>query len=434
MSVSDRPNIIVIMTDQQFAGAMSCAGNPYLSTPAMDSIAAKGVQFTNAYCTFPLCIPARESIFTGRMPFDVGYRQWGDAMTDEARTAGMGFHFQKAGYDCAFGGKVHAPNNDATEHGFQPICGQNDNELADACITYLEEARSEPFLLFASFDNPHNICEWARCQNLPWGSIPEAAIEDCPDLPPNFSVPPYEPQFIRLIQERFPLAYPMRGASPDDWRRYRHAYYRLVERADREIGRVLACLRRLGLDQNTIIVFTSDHGDGHGAHQWNQKSILYEECVRVPLLVSYPGVPRAGACDRRLVSSGLDILPTLCDLAGLPVPPAVTGRSLRPLLERPADSDDDPPWRDEIVVETWPFQGDPGRRSLARMVRTSRYKYAVYSWGRYREQLFDLERDPGEMVNLAVSARHLPVLQEHRDRLRRWCLETGDEFLPAIPR
>ncbi|MHB9131779.1 MAG: sulfatase family protein [Armatimonadota bacterium] len=422
-----QPNILVLMTDQQYAGAMSCAGNSDLQTPAMDSLAAQGVRFDSAYCTYPMCIPARESLLTGRMASALGYRNWGDSIAETYTQQQLGFLVRDAGYDCVYGGKLHAPSNDATLHGFRPLCGQDDTMLAESCIEYVHDAR-EPFLLVASFDNPHNICEWARNQNLPWGNVPAAPTDTCPLLPANFAIPAYEPQVIRVIQHRDPPVYPMADATPDQWRQYRHAYYRLVEQADRGIERILDALHDQGLDSNTVILFTSDHGDGLGAHQWNQKSILYEECIRVPLVVYDGRAPLTGGSVRRELVSHVDVLPTVCDYAGIPVPTGVTGRSLRPFL----DGHDTPAWRDEVVVETWPFQGDP-TRTLGRMLRTARYKYAVYSWGRYREQLFDLDTDPGEMVNLAVSAKCAPILQEHRERLRRYCAHTGDEFITAIP-
>ncbi len=424
-----RPNILFIMTDQQFSGAMSCAGNTDLQTPAIDSLAKSGVQFDQAYCAYPVCIPSRLSLLAGRMPFDLGYRQWGDGIDPKYERQQLGYLFADAGYDCAYGGKVHAPTNDATAHGFRSICGQTDNQLAQACVDFLGGPHSNPFLLVASFDNPHNICEWARHQDLPWGNIPDAPIADCPSLPVNYAIPPYEPQIIRTLQSRFPTVYAMTEAGPDEWRQYRNAYYRLIEKVDTEIGKILNALNETGLRDNTLIVFTSDHGDGHGAHRCNQKSFLYEESVRIPLIVSHPNITGTGKRDsRHLISNGLDILPTLCDYTGVDAPPDLPGRSLRPLV------DGHPPteWRDELVVEAWPFQGDPGR-TLGRMVRTQHYKYAVYSWGRYREQLFDVQTDPGEMVNLAVQSSHRDILQDHRDRLRHYCERSGDEFLPHVP-
>jgi arylsulfatase A-like enzyme len=422
------PNVLVFITDQQSADAISCAGNRDLHTPAMDHLAATGVRFEHAFCTYPVCIPSRESMLTGRMPLALGYRQWGDPIAPEFREQELGHLFREAGYECVYGGKLHTPGRDPEPHGFRCISPMGDTILAQSCVDYLQGRGDQPFLMVASFDNPHNICEWARQQPLPWGDVPDAPTEECPSLPANHGIPPYEPQPIRLIQRRAPHVYPGMDYSPDQWRHFLHAYYRLVEKADEGIGRILAALREHGLEDDTLVVFTSDHGDGHGAHRWNQKSLLYEECVNIPFIISYPGHTRAGAVESGLTSNGLDLLPTLCDYAGIEAPQGLPGASLRPLLEgEPQER------RESLVVEAWPFQGDPSK-TLGRLVCTDRYRYIIYSWGLYREQLFDMVADPGQMVNLAVNRRYAAVLEDHRRILRDYCQETGDEFARYVPR
>lgn len=427
-----KPNILWIMTDQQYAGAMSCAGNDELHTPVMDRIAASGVLFDKAYCTYPICIPSRESMLTGRMPHEIGYHQWKDKMDERFKPEELGTWFQQAGYKCVYGGKLHAPGRDATEHGFEQICGHDDHRLSEACVSFLQQKQERPFLMVASFDNPHNICEWARHEKLPWGNIEEAHPEDCPSLPANYAIPPYEPEVIRMIQQGSPRVYLPANNNDDQWRQYRHAYYRLIEKVDQEIGKILDVLEETGLVDNTLIVFTSDHGDGHGAHQWNQKSVLYEECIRIPLIVSFKGKTRSGEVNQEhLVSNGLDLFPTFCDFADITAPDNLAGKSLRPLVEKGEAQ----PWRDKLVVETWPFQGDPAPRgTLGRMMRTNKYKYTVYSWGRYREILIDLENDPGEMVNLAVHTKYKDISEQFRFDLQEWCMETKDsQFIRHIP-
>ena len=190
---------------------------------------------------------------------------------------------------------------------------------------------------------------------------------------------------------------------------------------DQEIGKVLDALRSTSLIDNTLVIFTSDHGDLHGAHQLYCKTFPYEEAVRVPLIMSMGGRGVARRVDdSHLVSNGLDLLPTICDYAGVDVPHELEGRSLRPLLEGGQAT----AWRDHVVAETWLRTID----CEGRMVRSQRYKYVVYSWGQYREQLFGLYEDPGEMVNLAVESRHRFTLDEHRQLLREWCQRTGDSF------
>lgn len=419
-----KPNILLIITDQQSYAAMSCAGNAELQTLAMDRLASEGVLFEQAHCTYPLCTPSRASLFTGRMPHEVGVHHNGEGIGALFSANEIGFLARQAGYDCVYGGKWHVPEIAMPdgEHGFRTTCGFDDTHLADRCIDYIESAPDGPFFMVASYDNPHNICEWARNQVLPWGPISLAALEDCPNLPLNHAIPAFEPEAIRLVQSWQHRPYPTRDFSESEWRQYRHAYFRLVEKVDAEIGRILDALDRTGQRDNTLVVFTSDHGDGMGAHRWNQKSILYDEVVRVPLIVCPPGKAKGGMVDGdHLVSNGLDLLPTLCDYAGLPTPDGLAGASLRPLIE----GCDPVEWRDQIVVET-ELSRSPAMS--ARMVRTERYKYAVYSYGRNREQLIDMHDDPGEMVNLAVERRYRDVLGEHRRRLYEWCVDTGDLF------
>jgi arylsulfatase A-like enzyme len=410
----DRPNILYIFTDQQEAGAMSCAGNRDLRTPAMDSIAERGVRFEKTYCSFPLCTPSRASMFTGMMPHQVGINGNGKPIADEQRGAELGPVLADHGYECVYGGKWHVPEIAIPEgHGFRSICGFSDWDLPQHCVRFLRQPREKPFFLVASFDNPHNICEWSRNQPLPWGPVPEAPVDACPKLPPNFAIAEHEPEAVRREQQAS-LIYRAGAFTPDDWRRYRHAHYRLVEKVDAGVAAILAALRASGQDANTLIVFSSDHGDGMGAHQWNQKSALYEECTRVPLIVAAPGPRHPGRTDStHLVSNGLDLYPTICDYAGVPVPPGRDGLSLRRLLE----ADGATGWREHLVVETV-FDGGLGTSGL--MVRTVTHKYCLYSWGKDREQLFDLDADPGEMTNLAGDPRHQAELQRHRDLLARW--------------
>jgi len=433
--MAPRPNILWLLTDQQSALAMSCAGNSDLRTPAMDRLAAGGVRFERAYCTQPLCTPARASLFTGLMPRDCGCPRNGQAIREETRPRELGRLLADAGYDCYYGGKWHVPQvamPEDNDHGFHVICGFNDARLADASTGCLARIAAQPleqrrpFFLVASFDNPHTICEWARSMALPWGSIgePPPPVE-CPNLPPNFMPAPFEPEIIRVEQAANWGIYPYRERSPEDWRQLRWAYYRLVEKVDSEIGRILGALETRGLAENTVVVFTSDHGDGHGAHQWNQKSALFEEIVRVPLIIRAPAA-RPGTVSRSdLVSTGLDLLPTVCDYAGVTPPGGLSGRSLRPLVEARPGASESP--RKALFLETV-FDGVRGFETQGRAVRTARHKYSVYDRGRYREQLVDLDADPGEMVNLAVERRHVDVLAEHRRLLANRLRTGGDTF------
>ena len=285
------PNIIYIVTDQQTASAMSCMGNDDLHTPNMDKLAESGVLFRNAYCSTPLSGPARAAMFTGYTSHEVGLARNGTPIPDSLRTRTLGTLMQDAGYDCIYAGKwhVHTASMPDKEFGFTTIHPHSDNGLAEACVDFLEQKHTKPFFLVAGFDNPHNICEYARSQNLPWGNIEDLPQNEWPGLPLNFAKNPYDADVISYEQSLNYSVYPTRNYTPDDWRRYRSLYYRLVEKVDAEIGKILNAVDKQDLWKNTVVIFTSDHGDGVGAHHWNQKSALYEEVVNIPLIVTLPG-------------------------------------------------------------------------------------------------------------------------------------------------
>ena len=285
-----RPNIIYIFTDQQTASAMSCTGNLDLNTPNMDRLAANGIRFENAYCSAPLSGPSRSAMFTGHYPGTIGMLRNGANMPDSINAITLGNLMSAGGYDCVYGGKWHIPVLDIPdgEFGFSQLHPHTDYGLAEACVEYISQKHDKPFFLVASFDNPHNICEYARKQNLPYGNIQEPDIRDCPGLPVNFAKNPYDAGVIEYEKRSNFNVYPSVDYTLEDWRKYRYVYYRLVEKIDKEIGKIIDAIDDKNLWENTIVIFSSDHGDGIGAHNWNQKSALYEEVVNIPLIVSLP--------------------------------------------------------------------------------------------------------------------------------------------------
>ena len=417
-AAQEKPNIIYIMTDQQGPQVMSCAGNPDLHTPNMDLLASRGVRFTNAYCAFPLSGPSRSAMFTGYMPSQSGMIENEMPLVDSLRNNTLGSVVAAAGYDCAYAGKWHV--NTVTipdgEFGFRRIKDNGDIGLAESCVEYLRDRdKKEPFFLVASFINPHNICEYARGQKTPHAPVVEPTLEDCPNLPENFAVSPYDASVLRFEQDQNYKLYPTTSYSADQWRRYRNAYYRLTEAVDAEIGKIIAEIDRQNLWKNTVIIFTSDHGDGNGAHHWNQKTALYEEVVGVPMIVCLPGGKNAGKVSEAIVNNGIDLMPSICEWTGAELPYGRPGVSYKAAAEKGAAG------QDYIVTET-NFNQTAG--TLGWMVRTPKYKYVLYDKGQYREQLFDMSEDRLEMRNLAVESKYRDVLEEHRAILKNWLKNT----------
>lgn len=427
MSTQSRPNILVVMTDQQSAHMLGCAGTSHVSTPHLDALAAEGTRFERAYVTFPLCVPSRTSMMTGRPPHELGvYTNTPAQEPPELQGEHSLPHLlAAAGYRCGHAGKWHATRASAEPaDGFEWLKDFGDEGLVENAAAFFASSADDerPFFFIASFDDPHTICEFAREQPSYYGELPDSDLETAPNLPANFGRQPFEPEAVRAEQSASPFVYGTGNYTPEDWRLYRQAYAHLVNRIDARIGSLLEELTMHNLSEDTLVIFTSDHGDGDAAHAWNQKTALFEELINVPLIVRWPGSVAPGEVKDSLVSVGLDLLPTVCEAAGVEVPPHLKGRSLL------GASSTQGPGRNHVVIETG-FGDTPRPRTSGRAIVGERHKYVVYSWGRYREQLFDLLQDPGEMVNLAVEARSAPLLEEYRQLMLDWALETDDQMM-----
>ena len=408
-----RPHIILIFTDQQNVNAMSAAGNPFLYTPNMDALANDGIRFTNAYCTSPVSGPSRASIVTGLMAREAGV-EWNDNSKLSEGIHTVGDLLGENGYRTVWAGKWHIPEIYPQRskheikylHGFELLPfwdapnkhwllgAETDPPLTDAVVSFLDgyDKREKPLFLAVSYHNPHDICMYPRkvgwetmsdsLLNIrPFGKykLPEPmgvhpdSLSYLPPLPGNFSKNVDEPEFI--IDKRVkPNPYGdevqlSSRFSGREWQAYLNSYYRLTELVDKEIGEVIEALKRNGMYENSLIIFTSDH----------------------------------------------------CDYAGVSPKTNFAGMSLRraifPTEER---------WRDFVVAELADHLKDRTRKG--RMIRTGRYKYAIYSSGERNEQLFDLMTDPGETINLAYSKEYWEILKKHRSLLVKWMKERGDNF------
>ena len=424
-----RPNILLIITDQQHADMMSCAGNKFLNTPAMDSLARDGIRFTNAYVTNPVCVPSRISMATGVMAGRLGVLNNGVKanVPPGVDNNSLGKLVKRAGYDTFYGGKVHmCPELNPRDAGYDEYFKDQRDALPGACIDFIERKRDRPFFAVASFINPHDICfaysaykgksiKGKQSVAHLYRQASAMPSEQLPSLPDNFRIPELEPDAIELYSKANAVtpAGTMRKIYDErQWQIYRWIYCRLTEQVDRHIGRILDALKRNGLDEETLVIFTSDHGDMDACHRLASKGRFYEQSVRVPFLMRFKG-SIARQVDANLVSSGLDLLPTVCDYAETEVPQGLLGKSLRPL----AESRDIDHWRDYIVTEN----------HTGRMLRSVDFKYCVYREGDLRESLVNMRDDPGEMKNLAAAPEHANTLNKHRRYLKDWITSSGDQ-------
>lgn len=248
-----RPNVLFIMTDQQHAGMMSCAGNRWVKTPAMDRIAASGVRFDRAYACNPVCVPSRFSLQSGRMPSEIGMGKNSDdkaaVVTDTMMENCLGNLFRDAGYETVYGGKIHLPvrMNKVEDMGYRFLTRDRRQILADECAKFIKGPHEKPFFLFASFINPHDICymainEFRRFKGQPpmtnedsnvcegilapvreKGDLETFVKENCPPLPANFEIPEGEPTCImeKYVPEKSFLRYVRENWTETEWRFHR---------------------------------------------------------------------------------------------------------------------------------------------------------------------------------------------------------------------
>ena len=419
-----RPNLLLLMADQLPASALGCYGNRAARTPHLDALARDGRVFANAYCGSPICAASRASLMAGVLP---GRLQVYDNGADFAASTPTICHpLRSHGYRTTLCGKMHFIGPDQL-HGFEErltpdiypaglgwtpdwtqgvvhnpgtsvrelaasgACARSlqldyDEAVANQAEQYLYDVAREPerpFFLCVSFTHPHD----------PFVTTPEYLERFKPgDVPPpRAEAQPLERMhpYARWVQIHHELdLYP---PSPEVVARARHAYYAMVSYLDAKVGQVLTALGRAGLAARTLVAFTSDHGEMLGEHGMWYKRVFYEDAAHVPLLARGPGVAAGGTCTR--VVSLLDLLPTLCDAAGAPLPPPVAaelaGQSLVPLL-----GGSDAAGRDEAVAE---YLGE-GVIEPCRMLRRGRHKLVEVRG--LPGQLFDLERDPLERHDL----------------------------------
>jgi len=437
-------NVLFIAVDDM-NNDLGCFGSPLVKSPNIDRLAARGVKFDRAYCQFPLCSPSRSSLLTGLRPdttrvFDLQYhfRQGLPGvltlpqlfMTNGYYTARVGklYHYGNPGqigtsglddpaswqefynpagrdktaleldvirYTGKKGGNLGAAMtylNDTTGKDEE----HTDGKVATQAIELLAKHKGQPFFLAVGFYRPH--CPWIT----PGGYFEKYSLDTMklPDIAPGYtnSVP------AAALGSTKP--WPYLGVTPDHARECKLAYYAAISFVDAQIGRVLDALDRLGLRDNTLIVFWSDHGYQLGEHGLWFKQSCFEESARVPMIIASPAMKNAGKTCARTVEL-VDLYPTLADLAGLKPPKGLEGVSLCPLLENPAAT-----WARAAFtqVERGNFPGHS--------VRTERWRYTEWDFAKKGAELYDHAADPQEVHNLAADPQHAATVMEMKVLLK----------------
>jgi choline-sulfatase len=430
----DRPNILLIMTDEHAPMYSGVYGHPLVQTPCMDQLAQEGATFDNAYCNSPLCLPSRMSFMTGRYIHQIGAYDNASPLPSDVTWAHM---LRAVGYDVVLAGKQHFCGPDQL-HGFRAqlardlhaelwtkngvLCGtadwskgtpaaakpwggvaqagpgttteiEVDDLVEQRSIEYLRDpARKEqPWALNASFIAPHFplvVPELYPLEQIDMPEIPAGHLEN-----------------QHPVHQRMRSMFGAADFPESQVRRARAAYYGLITYLDEKIGRLLQVLEETGQRDNTVIVHFSDHGEMNGEHGMWRKSSMYEESARVPLQISWPGHIAAGQRIGEVVSL-VDLVATIADITGAPSVSPLDGDSLLGLLQGQKEG-----WKDEAFCE---YLAHGVQRPTA-MLRRGRYKLN-YSLGD-RPELYDIESDPHEFDDLSASPEHATILADLQEYL-----------------
>jgi arylsulfatase A-like enzyme len=425
---AERPNIVFLLTDDQRADALGCYGNTIIQTPHIDSLAARGARFTNAFVTTSICMTSRASIMLGQYAARHGVNDFSTPLTAEQLGDSYFGRLKAAGYRLGFAGKwgVGQPPNEFFDFGRgypgqgwyydpdDPDRPHMTEHLGNQAIEFLETCDGErPFCLSVSFKAPH-VQDQDRQQPFRYETRLESlyadvAIGDVPLMSPRH----FEalPGFLRASENR--ARWEVRFATPELYQRSVKGYYRLITGVDQQVGRILAKLAEIGAAENTIVIYSSDNGFFLGERGWAGKWYAHDVSIRVPLIVYNPHLPRERqGATRDEMALNIDIGPTILDLAGVEAPGVMQGRSLAPLLRGEAAGD----WRDEFFYE---HHFEHPRIPRSEGVRTRRWKYIRYldSEPMY-EELYDLQDDPDEEHNLARDDARQEELDNMRSRLQ----------------
>ena len=432
-------NILVIMSDEHNPKVLGCAGHPVIHTPNLDALAARGTRFSAAYTTSPVCIPARAGFACGKYIHQIGY--WDNADAYDGATPSWHHLLREAGHRVASVGKLHF-RLVGEDHGFSeeiipmhiyegkgdllglirddmPRRGNSkkmigmagpgestytlyDKDICSRAQVWLREeapkAKDKPWVLFVSFVAPH----------FPLTAPPEHYYRYWDrDLPlPKLYAREQRPSHPYIAEYGRNFNYDDYFEGPGDVKKALSGYFGLVSYLDENIGKLLRALEDGGFAEDTVVMYTSDHGDNLGARGLWGKSTMYEEIAGVPFLLAGPGIPAGRVIDTPV--SHVDAFPTLMEIAGEQMPSGFPGFSLTRISEG---------FKPERTVLS-EYHG-MGSSTGAFAVRVGKWKYVHYA--KYGPQLFDLENDPEETMDLAEDPRHAKVLEQCRTALYRIC-------------
>jgi len=456
------PNILFIMTDDHASHAMSCYGSRINETPGLDRIAAEGMRFNNCFCTNSICTPSRATILTGTYNHVNRVTTLSTYMDNRLLTFPK--LLQKQGYHTAVIGKwhlghggIHDPTGfdywtvlpgqglyhdpEMIEMGRKKVVrGYATDIITDRSIQWIRERDpSRPFCLLCHHKAPHR----------PWDPDEKHAhMYDGQEIPePETFNDDYahragaaaaaRMRIDRDFKERDLKGLPPPGLTPEQdkkwkYQRYIKDYLRCVASIDDNVGRLLDTLDQEGLAEDTLVIYTSDQGFFLGDHGWYDKRFMYEESLRMPFLIRYPGAVKPGAVNERIILN-VDFAPTFLDYAGIDVPAEMQGRSFRPLLEGAAPDD----WQTSMYYRYWMHLGH--HYVYAHYgVRTERYKLIYYyadacgQPGAIDEpkepewELFDLQEDPLEINSVYHDPAYARVVAELKAELQRLRTQVGD--------
>lgn len=439
--MTPRPNFLLIHSDQHRWDCLGVNGHPLVQTPHLDRLASQGVNFTRAFCPAPVCTPARNSLLFGVWPTQHGalanpdteagrpardsLPSWSTLMADVGYQMGCvgkwGIRNDRG--PSAYGFDTYTPEHDyaawRAEQSLPPrrvtngYFGETDTAISadQSRLAWGADRATEILTHYAQSASPWFL-RWDPSEpHLP-NVLPEpyATMYAPADIPPwpGFGDPLTGKPYAQGQQRRnWDLEH---WTWERDWAPIVARYLGEITLMDVQIGRLLAHLDALGLAGNTVVVYTTDHGDMCGSHGMIDKHmVMYDDVVRVPLLVRWPGLSTPGPCDA-FVSGALDLAATLCDGAGIPAPSTFVGQSLLPLLRGEPD-----PARDAAFAM---YHGSQFGLYSQRMVRDAHWKYIWNATG--EDELYDLAADPGEITNLATAPAAQPELSRLRRRLVAW--------------